>query len=366
MVKELLFSNSNHNKDHLENIILDNLNTAIFLFDDTHVLYYVNPAGEALLEMSSTSMIGRHIEQIIKCSSESSRSHLIHLLASHGPITQRGIFISLWNAIKVTVDCSAVPVPINKDQFHLLLEMQRVDRHLRITKEDQLISQQKTAVTVIRNLAHEINNPLGGLRGAAQLLQQELTDPTKIEYTQVIIAEADRLQALVTRLLGPNKKPAMIRVNIHQLLERVRQLILAESRHAINVRRDYDPSIPELLGDPDQLIQALLNIARNAARAINEDGYILLGTRVLRQFTIINKRHPLVLQIEIHDDGPGISEELQEKIFLPMISGYQGGIGIGLSIAQSLINQHGGLIEFTSRPGDTTFSILIPLELDNA
>jgi two-component system nitrogen regulation sensor histidine kinase GlnL len=240
--------------------------------------------------------------------------------------------------------------------------MQQVDRQLRISREEQLIQQHQVSRDVVRRLAHEIKNPLGGLRGAAQLLEAELPDTALREYTQIIIEEADRLQGLVNRMLGPNKLPAYRSVNIHQALERVRHLVSAESGAQVDIRRDYDPSIPDITADADQLIQALLNIARNAARAVAGGGTITLRTRVQRQFTIGSHRHRLVAVVQIIDDGPGIPPELLERVFYPMVSGTDGGMGLGLSIAQSVINQHGGLVECRSRPGETVFTVLLPVE----
>ncbi len=350
------------NMEPIEQRILDNLNTSILLFDEGLRLAYINAAGEMLFAASSKMLLGRDVEQLVTSPNEPSRRHLCLSMAKGRPFTERGVQLILSGGNEITVDCTATPLHDREGARGLLVELQQVDRQMRISKEEQLISQQKAAASVVRNLAHEVKNPLGGIRGAAQLLQEELDDPAQREYTQVIIEEADRLQALVNKLLGPNKLPSFRRVNIHQVLERVRQLILAESARAISVVREYDPSIPEFMAEPDQLIQAILNIAGNAARAVGEQGKIILRTRIQRQYTIGSKRHRLVLQIEIQDDGPGIPPELQEKIFFPMVSGSDGGVGIGLSIAQSLISQHGGLIECVSRPGDTTFTLLIPLE----
>jgi two-component system nitrogen regulation sensor histidine kinase GlnL len=224
------------------------------------------------------------------------------------------------------------------------------------------LSQHQAAQALIRGLAHEIKNPLGGLRGAAQLLERELPDAALREYTRIIIDEADRLQSLMNRMIGPHLMPRRTQVNIHDVLEHVRGLILAEHPRGPSVRRDYDPSIPDFIADQDRLIQAFLNLARNAAAATGADGRIELKTRVLRQFTIGNRLHRLVLQAQVRDDGPGIPDEIRDRIFFPMVSGHPGGTGLGLSIAQELINQHGGLIEYESRPGDTAFFVYLPLE----
>jgi two-component system nitrogen regulation sensor histidine kinase GlnL len=214
-------------------------------------------------------------------------------------------------------------------------------------------------------LAHEIKNPLGGLRGAAQLLERELPDPNLREYTRIIIDEADRLQTLMNRMIGPNRMLTRGLVNIHNVLEHVRGLMQAEFPNGPRVSRDYDPSIPDLTADQDHLIQAFLNLARNACAAAGIAGFIELRTRVLRQFTIGNQRHRLVLRVEVLDNGPGIPEELKDHIFFPMVSGQKGGTGLGLPIAQELISQHGGLIECESRPGETRFFVYLPLESEH-
>jgi two-component system nitrogen regulation sensor histidine kinase GlnL len=242
----------------------------------------------------------------------------------------------------------------------LLVELTPLDRQLRISREENLLAQQSVSRALTRNLAHEIKNPLGGLRGAAQLLERELADPALKEYTSIIIGEADRLQNLVDRMLGPNSIPRKREINVHQVVERVRQLVAAEVPSRVRLIRDYDPSIPPLVGDPDQLIQAVLNIVRNAMQAVGKEGDITLRTRTLRQFTIGHVRHKLVIKIDIVDTGPGIPAEIMEQIFYPMVSGRPGGTGLGLSIAQTIISQHGGLIECTSEPGNTCFSLLLP------
>jgi len=245
----------------------------------------------------------------------------------------------------------------------ILVELQQVDNHLRISKEEQLLTQQNTARLLVRGLAHEIKNPLGGLRGAAQLLDLELNDPELKEYTQIIIAESDRLQGLMDKMLGPNKLPNKKTLNIHEVLERVRQLVQAEASGGLIIKSDYDPSIPDIQGDKDQLIQAILNIVKNAVQAVESKGEILIKTRIHRQMTIGRKRHKLTAQIDIVDNGPGINADMMGQIFYPMITGRADGTGLGLSIAQSLINQHSGLIECHSEPGHTVFTIFLPLEV---
>ena len=263
------------------------------------------------------------------------------------------------------MNCTVLPLHHFEARAELLVELHQVDQQLRITREEHLLSQHQATQALIRGLAHEIKNPLGGLRGAAQLLEAELPDPGLREYTRIIIDEADRLQTLMNRMLGPNRMPQPRAVNIHHVLEHVRGLLLAESPGGPRILRDYDPSLPEIRADQDRLVQALLNIARNGVAAAGKDGDLTLRTRALRQFTIGTKRHRLVMRVEVEDNGPGVPEELRDRIFFPMVSGHRGGTGLGLPIAQELINQHGGLIECNSRPGQTQFLVYLPLERDH-
>jgi two-component system nitrogen regulation sensor histidine kinase GlnL len=253
---------------------------------------------------------------------------------------------------------------LKNEKFNeLLVEFQQVDNHLRISKEEQILNQQNTARLLVRGLAHEIKNPLGGLRGAAQLLDMELDSPELREYTRIIIAESDRLQSLMDKMLGSNKLPNKKTLNIHEVLERVRQLVQAEASGNLVIKSDYDPSIPDLQGDKDQLIQAILNIVRNAVQATDGKGNITIKTRIQRHLTIGRKRYKLVIKCDIFDDGPGIDPDMITQIFYPMITSRAEGTGLGLSIAQSLINQHNGLIECASEPGNTVFSIFLPVEI---
>jgi len=342
-----------------EQRILDNLSTTVLLFDRDLRLTYINPAGEMLFAVSSRQLIGQEVGALFSCMEEEATQHLLHAQRSGYPFTEREVTLILPGR-DVTVDCTVVPLSDRDDG--LLVELQQVDRQLRISREEQLLSQHKATRDLIRGLAHEIKNPLGGLRGAAQLLSQELPNPELREYTEVIISEADRLQSLVDRMLGPNKRPALDDVNVHHVLERVRQLVRAEAGPDLEIVRDYDPSIPLLRADSDQLIQAFLNLVRNAARALGNVGRIVLRSRVQRQFTIGSHRYKLVAQIDIVDNGPGIPDELRERLFYPLVSGTDGGVGLGLSIAQSLVQRHDGLIECKSKPGETVFTVLLPLE----
>ncbi|MCP4043395.1 MAG: PAS domain-containing sensor histidine kinase, partial [Gammaproteobacteria bacterium] len=243
-----------------------------------------------------------------------------------------------------------------------LVELVQVDRRSRINREEQLLNQHETIHTMVRGFAHEIRNPLGGLRGAAQLLERELDDPVLEEYTNVIIDEADRLQSLLDRMMGPRTLPEKRMINIHEVTDRVCKLVQSEAPEGVRINCDYDPSIPETSVDSDMLIQALLNIARNAVQAVQRIGHITVRSRIQRQFTIGSRHHRLVVRLDIIDDGPGVTPEMVEKIFYPMVSGRPGGSGLGLSIAQNLIHRHGGIIQCTSRPGETVMTTILPLE----
>jgi two-component system nitrogen regulation sensor histidine kinase GlnL len=229
-------------------------------------------------------------------------------------------------------------------------------------REKALVSQHGVSRRIIRQLAHEIRNPLGGLRGAAQLLAKELSAPELREYTRVIIGEADRLTALTDELLGPTRQPKFEPVNIHELVEHVVLLVQGNVAAGVSIVRDYDPSLPDIRLDRDQIIQAILNIARNAAQSVGENGKVVLRTRAINNYIINADRHRLVLSVEIEDDGPGIPQEVEDSIFFPLVTGRDGGTGLGLPIAQDLVSRHGGLIEFESEPGRTVFMIRLPLD----
>jgi two-component system, NtrC family, nitrogen regulation sensor histidine kinase GlnL len=271
----------------------------------------------------------------------------------------------------------AEPIPVHviitqtEQSDEVIVEMLPQEAQEKLDREERNVTQALANKELIRNLAHEIKNPLGGIRGAAQLLQMELSDSEKAksltEYTQVIIHEADRLQTLVDRLLEPHRKPReIVDVNIHEVCERVRSLIVAEFPRGLKVVRDYDISIPDFRGDKEQLIQTVLNIAHNAAQVLSErmakgDAQIVLRTRIARQVTLGKKRHRLALELHITDNGPGIAPEIKDRIFYPLVSGREGGSGLGLTLAQTFVQQHEGLIEVESQPGRTEFKITVPL-----
>ena len=340
--------------------ILDHVNEAILLFDKDLRLTYINPAGEILLADSAKHLIGNFAQTLFKTAHSSLFTDLMQRLHHNEPLVDRELILEGLHQ-SFTVNLSATPILENGVLSEILIELQQVDRHLRITKEEQLLAQQNTSRMLVRGLAHEIKNPLGGLRGAAQLLDLELRDPELKEYTQIIIAESDRLQELMDKMLGPNKPAHKNFLNIHEVLERVRQLVAVEAGSNISLKTDYDPSIPEIFADKNQMIQAFLNIVRNAIQSIQKTGIIIIKTRIQRHMTIGRKPYKLVAKIDIIDNGPGIQPDLMGKIFYPMITGRAEGTGLGLSIAQSLINQHHGLIECESEPGHTVFSIFLPI-----
>ncbi len=249
----------------------------------------------------------------------------------------------------------------------VIVELVEVQQQARQDREERALEQAQATKELIRNLAHEIKNPLGGIRGAAQLLEMEVESKALAEYTRVIIHEADRLQGLVDRLLAPHRRPQVVGdVNIHEVCERVRSLVLAEFPRGLRLDRDYDTSIPEVRGDREQLIQAVLNVVRNAAEALEDriaagDARIVLRTRVARQVTIGKHRHRLALELHVEDNGPGVPESIRDRIFFPLVSGREGGSGLGLTLARNFVQQHQGTVECQSEPGKTVFTILIPL-----
>ncbi|XP_040091637.1 sensory histidine kinase/phosphatase NtrB-like [Oryx dammah] len=352
--------------DALHRLLLDNLTTATLLLNSQLCLEYMNPAAEMLLAVSGQRSHGQFISDLFTESPEA-LSSLRQAVEQAHPFNKREAVLTSVTGQTLTVDYAVTPL-FSKGETLLLLEVHPRDRLLRITKEEAQLSKQETTKLLVRSLAHEIKNPLGGIRGAAQLLSRELPNEELKDYTNVIIEEADRLRNLVDRMLGSNKLPSLAMTNVHEVLERVANLIEAESQGSITLVRDYDPSIPDLMIDREQMIQAVLNIVRNAMQAIAGQkhdmglGRISLRTRTLRQFTIGHTRHRLVVKVEIIDNGPGIPPELQETIFYPMVSGRADGTGLGLAITQNIISQHQGLIECESHPGHTVFSIFLPLE----
>ncbi len=351
---------------------LELLPTAVAVLDADLVVRYANPAAESLLETGVKSLLGQRFVPLFAEQSELGKT-LADALANHWDYSARGV--SYLRPGHEPLELVATVAHIVLPQTPLLIELRPIEQQLRIAREERMIDQQAANRELIRNLAHEIKNPLGGLRGSAQLLERELDKAELKEYTQVIIKEADRLQALMDRLLTPHRTPRLAPLNIHEILERVRTLILAEFSDGIEVRRNYDISVPDLIGDKEQLIQAILNIVRNAAQALRAEreaprddaparapaGTIELRTRIARQVTIVRRRRKLALELQVIDDGPGVAEDIRDKIFNPLVSGREGGSGLGLSLAQTFFQYHQGTIECDSRPGRTVFKILLPL-----
>ncbi len=337
---------------------LDLLATPVILVDPAGLVCCLNAAAESLFNLSRRNCVGQALTALLP----GLRSIFPTITAASREdlgFIEHELLLRLADGSTQILHC--VGTPVHGDAEGVLLELRPIDQQLRIAREERLLHDQRINRELIRNLAHEIRNPLGGIRGAAQLLERELQSPSLKEYTQVIRKEADRLQVLMDRLLSPTRIPQSVPVNIHEVLERVRSLILAEFPDGIIIQRDYDTSLPELLGDREQLIQAVLNITRNAAQALEGQGLIRLRSRAARQVTLARKRYRTAILVQIIDDGPGIPEPLQARMFHPLVSGREGGSGLGLMLAQNFINQHHGLVECESRPGRTSFSLLLPI-----
>ena len=341
---------------------LELLAAAVLLMRQDGRVAYANPAAENLFELSRPKLEGHTPRELF--------GDCPVLLAAIGRAVLRGasyteqeMELGVNGKPKLHLTCTVSPVDASEGA--LLLEFRHIDQQLKIAREERLQEQQQNNRDLIRALAHEIKNPLGGIRGAAQLLEGELDRPHLIEYTQVIIGEADRLQSLVNRLLTPHRLPAYRRTNIHEILVRVRSVVQAEFP-AIGIVPDFDISLPEFEADPEQLTQAVLNIARNAAQSLaaaTTNPEIRLTTRVARGVTLAKKRYRLGLSLSVEDNGPGIPPEIRDRIFYPLVSGREGGSGLGLTIAQTYVTQHNGTIEWDSTPGRTVFTILLPLEM---
>lgn len=341
--------------------VYDGLTTSVVSVDEGLRVSTINSAAESLFEVSRRLALGAPLTEAV--------SHFVALEPRlRGAIDSGTGFIERefklgrnGSGNPLTVDLTVTPFIVGKKPG-LLMEMQTVDRHQRISRDGTLQTQFDASRELIRGLAHEIKNPLGGIRGAAQLMEHEFPDSQHREYTRVIIREVDRLQNLVNRMLGPNRAPQKALLNIHELLEHVRRLVQAEAPAEVAVLRDYDPSIPEVVVDREQIIQSVLNVLRNALNAVGNEGSITLRTRARRQLTIGGARHKLMVQIDIEDSGCGVPADMIEKIFYPMVTTRAQGTGLGLPLSQYLIHSHGGLIECRSRPGCTVFSIYLPIE----
>ena len=337
--------------------IIENLTTAIVVMDSSLRVNTLNSAAEVLFEMSQRQAASIPIQSLIAgdCKLLSS---LERVQQTGQELIEREVTLYIPSAGEVIVDCAIKLVETDESESYILLELAQLDFQQRISRDESLHAQQQ----VLRGLAHEIKNPLGGLRGAAQLLERQLGSDELKEYTAIIISEADRLQNLMTKMLGSHHQSEHTLVNIHEVLQRVRQLVFAEVDSRLVIKGDYDPSIPEFSADFDQLVQVFLNIIQNAVQALHAVGNIVLRTRIQRNINIEQKHYRLGVCIEIEDDGPGIPKALQETIFFPLVTGRAEGTGLGLYLVQNLIQRNNGMVSCTSQPGRTIFSVIFPLE----
>jgi two-component system nitrogen regulation sensor histidine kinase GlnL len=351
--------------------VYDNLATAVLLFDDHLRLTCVNAAGENLLFASNRQMTGLKPDEILP-DSRVFDAVLKRTLETNTPFTERGMILQLPHKEEITVDCCVTPIMEEDDCVELIVELTDAYAFQRVMHDENLYVLHDASRYAVRGMAHEIRNPLGGIRGAAQLLQAELEDKLEdkleikelIEYTEIIIQEADRLRNFIDRMLSSDQQLDCVELNVHEVIEYVCSLVRAEFETCPEFKRDYDPSLPPIKADREQLIQVFLNIMRNALEATVGKGQIGLQTRIIRHFTIRQNIHRLVARIDITDDGPGIPAEIEKNVFYPMITGRPEGKGLGLSIAQSLINLHGGVIDHERKDDKTIFSIYLPVSED--
>ncbi|MDR2366151.1 MAG: PAS domain-containing protein [Zoogloeaceae bacterium] len=343
---------------------LDYLASAILLLDAERRVRYANSAAENLLETTARALLRRPLDAAMRYSATLQQA-LDNALSNNWSYT--GQNVEIWRGKPerpLHLNCTVTPMHSpDTPEIRMVMELQPIDQQLKASREERLIEQQHASRELIRNLAHEIKNPLGGIRGAAQLLEHELDNPVLREYTQVIIQEADRLQDLMQRLLSPHRAALQAqRMSIHEVLERVGNLLKLEFPATLSIQRDYDISLPELTADREQLIQVFLNIARNAAQAMEGKGEIVFRTRFARQVTLAKRRFRLAIDVAVIDNGPGIADDFRERMFYPLVSGRPNGTGLGLTLAQSFVQQHQGTIECESRPGRTVFLTRLPLD----
>lgn len=348
---------------------LDLLATAVMVVDGRREILYMNPAAENLFEISNTQARGLVLDKLFS-DTDVLRDAIGYAHEENCSYFEHDVALAAGAKPKLHLSCTVTPID-NAEVVPgggVLIEFRHIDQQLKVAREERMLDQTQANRELVRNLAHEIKNPLGGIRGAAQLLDRELDVPALHEYTQVIMKEADRLQVLMDRLLTPTRLPQPTLVNVHEVLERVRTIILAEFPGDIAIRRDYDTSLPPVKGDREQLIQAFLNIARNAAQAIAGSGVmrpggneIRLRTRVARQVTLARKLRRLAIEVQFVDNGPGVPDAIKERIFYPLVSGRDGGSGLGLTLVQNFVAQHHGTITFESAPGNTCFTVLLPV-----
>ena len=340
--------------------ILENMHSAVLIINQELCIEYMNPSAEMMFQISHTRAKHRPLQELI-IDEPNFFSRIQSSLKTQHPFSAFEDDIAVRTGHSLAVDYMASPIEYDSVGRCLLLEFVSRGRHRKMAQEKHLLTQNEASRSLLRGLAHEIKNPLGGIRGAAQLLERAFSNDQDREFTQIIIHEADRLKQLVDRMLGPRGVPNKSLLNIHKLLEHVRNLVQVEAKH-INFITHYDPSLPDIYGDESMIIQAILNITRNAIKEVSSNGEITFSTRPLRNYTIGENTFPLVAKIDIIDNGPGIPDDLKEKLFLPMVTGHAEGTGLGLSIAQTLLNQHNGLIEFSSSPGHTVFTLLLPIQ----
>ena len=349
-------------KDSFYSSIIDYQTTAILLLNKKCELEYMNPAAEAMFSVSSKRAIGTAFSSMLINEYEDFCTRMHDSIYKGQSWTEHECMLHVPGNREITANFTVNPVKFDGDE-KVLVEVVSLDRQLRILKESHLLKEHQATRSMLRGMAHEIKNPLGGLRGAAQLLEAELDNNELTEYTGIIIKEADRLHKLVDRMLGPNMVPNKQQHNIHEVLHHIYSLVSAEEDKNINFIVDYDPSIPMINFDRDLLVQAMLNITRNAIRAVDIGGEIRFKTRVLRRYAINGVEHKLVACLSVIDNGSGVPEDIAAKIFFPMVSGQTDGTGLGLAISQMLIDQHDGLIEFNSVAGKTEFRVMLPIQL---
>jgi len=343
---------------------LDLLATGVLVVESEGHVTYANQAAEVLLDTSRRHLVGQAAQRLFADEHQLER---LWQSAAAGDLGQLPHLVELRRPLREPVPVQVMASALDDDGRQLLLEFTEIEQQLRVSREDRQVGLSEANRQLLRNLAHEIRNPLGGIRGAAQLLERELPLGEQREYTRVIIAEADRLQSLVDRLLAPHRVPRVVAdYSVHEVCERVRAVILAEFPRGLEIQRDYDASMPGGRGDKEQLIQAVLNIVRNAAQALSArmaegDARIVLRTRVARHVLIARRHVRLAAELTVIDNGPGVPEPLKDRIFFPLVSGRDDGTGLGLTLAQAFVLANDGSIEFDSRPGRTAFRILLPL-----
>ena len=348
-------------KSEFSSLVLECIATSIIVLDEKLTIVYMNHSAEKLFGITLSQVEHKSLKRIVLLEKNDQLALKESIQSFQGYSVRESRFRLPYRGV-VRVDYTVTVSEKENGKGIVSLEINQVDRRLKIIKEEALLSQQKTTRMLVRSLAHEVKNPLGGLRGAAQLLEYELDSDELKEYTAIIIREADRLKNLMNRMLGPNSRPNFKQVNIHEVTERVRKLLLVDKPKEVTLRFDYDPSLPEIKADEDRLMQAILNIASNAVQSVKSDGHVVIKTRAIRHFTIGNTCHKLLICVKVIDDGEGVPKEMQEKIFFPMVTTKTEGTGLGLSIAQSFINEHGGLIEYERKDELSVFSIILPIK----